>query len=509
MAKDTIGGRLADLINPIAVKEMRQAVKSKLVAWVLMLFLLIQLVVIAVVLVFSEEFDNFNAGPGVFMTILGVLLGTCLLFLPAITALRLASERSDSNIDLLFITALRPRHIMWGKFVAATILTLLFFSACLPFMTLTYLFRGLDLPSMFVLLVLDFLVVMLCIQGAILLAACPGKLIARGIRFLFGLGLLMGAFGVTISISASMLMGGVGSSLGSWNFWGPALTIVAFMLLATGLFYVFSVALISPVSANRMLGVRLFTVFLWLAIAGIIAFWMQAASSAGFREEIIYSWSICSVIGASALLFISICERQEWGARVRRTIPKNIFLRLPAFLLYTGAAGGVLLSALIMVVSILAGILGVKHFAARKPNPELIRMLTYGVLYVVSYALTSLLIKRLFFKRVAFFGLPILIALLLLIAGTVIPVVVAFFLKKDTWYDTSDIWFICNPFVMFMEHRKLWYEAMLFSGIWCFVVTLVMLPWFVRQFRNFKPLEITKDEIEDTTDERELSKVSA
>ncbi len=204
MAKGTIGGRLADLINPIAVKEMRQAVKSKLVAWVLMLFLLVQLVVIAVVLVFSEEFDNFNAGPGVFMTILGVLLGTCLLFLPAITALRLASERSDSNIDLLFITTLRPRHIMWGKLVAATILTLLFFSACLPFMTLTYLFRGLDLPSMFVLLGLDFLVVMLCIQGAILLAACPGKLVARGIRFLFGLGLLMFAFRMTISISASM-----------------------------------------------------------------------------------------------------------------------------------------------------------------------------------------------------------------------------------------------------------------------------------------------------------------
>ena len=59
MVKGTIGGRLADLINPIAVKEMRQAVKSKLVAWVLMLFLLVQLVVIAVVLVFSEEFDNY------------------------------------------------------------------------------------------------------------------------------------------------------------------------------------------------------------------------------------------------------------------------------------------------------------------------------------------------------------------------------------------------------------------------------------------------------------------
>jgi hypothetical protein len=60
-----------------------------------------------------------------------------------------------------------------------------------------------------------------------------------------------------------------------------------------------------------------------------------------------------------------------------------------------------------------------------------------------------------------------------------------------------------------MEYRKLRHEAMTFSGIWCFIVTAAMIPWFVRQFRNFKPLEITKDEIEDTTDERELPKVSA
>lgn len=509
MDKHTIGGRLADLINPIAVKEMRQAVKSRLITWILMLFLLVQLVVIIVVLIFSEEFNDFDTGPGVFMTILGILLGTCLLFIPAITALRLASERSDSNMDLLFITTLRPRHILWGKLVAAIILTLLFFSACLPFMTLTYLFRGLDLPSMFILLSLDFLAVILCIQGAILLAACPGGLIARGIRFLFGLGLLSGAFSFTMAASGPLLFGGVGSMIGTWNFWGPALTIVAFIILAIGLFNVLSVALVSPASANHMIGVRVYTLFLWLASGSIVAAWLSVVSSSSFKDDLIYIWSVCSCIGACVLLFISICERQQWGLRIRRTIPKNIFLRAAAFLLYTGAAGGVLLSVLIMAVSILIGIFGVKYIAGNKPDPEFVRMVTYGIFYAISYALTAILIKNLFFKRVTFFGLPIAIALLLLIAGIVIPVIAAFLLKKESWYETSEHWFIFNPFVMFVEYRKVWKEAMLFSGIWCALAAVVMIPWFIRQFMSFKPLEITKTEIENTTDERELSKVSA
>jgi len=506
MDKRTIGGRLADMINPIAVKEMRQAVKSRLITWILMLFLLVQLVVIIVVLVFNEEFNDFNAGPGVFMTILGILLGTCLLFIPAITALRLASERSDSNIDLLFITTLRPRHIMWGKLVAAVILTLLFFSACLPFMTLTYLFRGLDLPSMFILLGLDFLAVILCIQGAILLAACPGALIARGIRFIFGLGLLIAAFFMTILISGQMLFTGVGSALTTWNFWGPALTIVAFIILLIGLFNVFSVALVSPASANRMIGVRIYTIFLWLASAGIMAAWLPSVPR-NARDDIICAWAACSVIGACVLLLISICERHEWGLRVRRTIPQNIFLRLPAFLFYTGAAGGVLLSVLIMAVCILTVVFGIEYFTGKTPDKYVVRMMTYGTYYAISYALTALLIKRLFFKRVTFFGLPIAIALVLLIAGTVIPVITAFLLKKGTWYDTSELWFICNPFVMLVEHRKFWHEAMLFSRTWCAVISLIMLPWFVKQFITFKPLKKTK--IEDTLNERELSKVSA
>ena len=64
---------------------------------------------------------------------LTVLLIACLFFVPAFAALKFSAERSDSNVDLFFITTLRPIRIIWGKLSAALVLMLLSFSASMPF----------------------------------------------------------------------------------------------------------------------------------------------------------------------------------------------------------------------------------------------------------------------------------------------------------------------------------------------------------------------------------------
>ncbi len=46
--------RLDDWINPIVVKELRQAVKSRLVTVVLLLFLGVQLLIVTVFLIFEQ-----------------------------------------------------------------------------------------------------------------------------------------------------------------------------------------------------------------------------------------------------------------------------------------------------------------------------------------------------------------------------------------------------------------------------------------------------------------------
>src|SRR5262245_48681717 len=97
--------RLDDRLNPIVIKELRQAVQSRLVAWALLVFLGLQLLVLGVMLLAREGRSGgdmeFTAGREVFMVLQGILLGSCMLFVPIYSGVRLAMERADANVDLL------------------------------------------------------------------------------------------------------------------------------------------------------------------------------------------------------------------------------------------------------------------------------------------------------------------------------------------------------------------------------------------------------------------------
>ena len=130
--------RLDDQLNPIVVKELRQAVKSRMVVGILGLFLGLQLLLLGFYLLSGEmrsqsQVIDWSAGYEVFRIQQGILLFTIMIAVPAYACIRLANERTDQNVDLMFISTLRPASIVWGKFFAAVVLGLLVFSACAPF----------------------------------------------------------------------------------------------------------------------------------------------------------------------------------------------------------------------------------------------------------------------------------------------------------------------------------------------------------------------------------------
>src|SRR5206468_4972819 len=153
---------------------MKQAVQGKFVSSLLLLLLAVQLLVVGTWVLMTPDVERrFDTGAGMFMTLEGLLLGICLLFIPSYTGIRLISERSPANMDLLFITTISPEAIIAGKSLAAAALTILIFSACMPFMVLTYLLRGIDLPSMFIVLGLNFFLVVIAIQLTVFFASLP------------------------------------------------------------------------------------------------------------------------------------------------------------------------------------------------------------------------------------------------------------------------------------------------------------------------------------------------
>src|SRR5213593_2390414 len=94
-----LGQWLDDHLNPIVVKELRQAVQSRFVTAVLLFFLILQLTVVGIFIAASggaSALDalEFQHGRHLFSILQCILLGTCVFFLPAYAGNRLAAERS-------------------------------------------------------------------------------------------------------------------------------------------------------------------------------------------------------------------------------------------------------------------------------------------------------------------------------------------------------------------------------------------------------------------------------
>ena len=484
--------KISDSLNPIVVKEVRQAVQGKFLVVVLMLFLVVQLfamgISLALMRVFSASgitFSTFSAGRTIFTVLLGILSATCLLFVPAYTGIRLASERSDANVDLLFITTLRPRSIIWGKFLAALILTVLFYSACMPFMTFTYLLRGIDLPSIFILLAFNFIIIAASIQCAILIGCFPTSRVFKVILGVIWLNIVGTIFSSTIGLSVLLLDSGIGSQINSWEFWRVALSVLGGGAALIGVLALLSTALISPLSANRALPVRVFVTAVWLLTGFGMAIW-----SIAIRDIIpIAAWTVLYIFLYGLSLFIAVSERERLGQRVRQSIPPQRLRRLFVFPFYSGAANGVAWSSLMIFLTLLALSACLIVFPHIRTHDEIeaIGALAGVAMYAFSYALGASLIRRLFLANRVPGGYTWAIALVLLvIATTIIPLIL--FFSSGEW---NKEWFIGSPVILGAslssgDNDFLW-PSVSIAAISALVVGILSLPWFIRQIGNFRP----------------------
>jgi hypothetical protein len=497
--------RLDDWVNPIVVRELRQAVKSRLVTGALLLFVSLQVLIIGVYLFFRELNEapgavDFRAGAHMFLVLQGILLGTCMVLVPGVAGARLGAERSGDNVDLMFISSLTPRAIVWGKFLSAIILALLIFSACAPFMTFTYLLRGIDIPTILVVLGIDFLVVVGGTQVAIFVACVP---VNRAVRALLGVGgfvALIQAYVATVMGTVGLVETGLNVFLDSWEFWGRALGVVAAYLGAVGLVFVWSVAMVSPPSANRALPVRLYVLGLWLTTAAIAAVWSREADHLWPA----FVWVLLAVALFCLQFVVSINERESWGPRVARTVPRNPVLRAGAFLLYSGSGGGVLFSAAGAGLTLLAGHAWVQAhpgLGAAAAWEVLVAPVAGAIcLYTACYGLTAVAVRHYLSGGLIRPAFTWVVAMVLVGLCSALPALAAYFLYYREWaaHAHERWWVLPNPFASVLEMAELRRrvtpasgeyarQALLFTGCWAAGAALVCLPWLVRQARNFRP----------------------
>ena len=219
------------------LKELRQAMRNPILTGTLM-FLLASLFLAWLTILSRHNFligESTETGLQITRVFIAILTAVSLIFVPLYTGVRFAVERASAAGELMFATGMPVWRIIRGKFLSGAYIQFLLFSIFLPFLAVAGLLRGVDLPTVFFLLLCLFIIVCVAVQGAVALACIPVPLLGKiGLGFLFTTALAGAGWGV-IALFFYTLQSGIGTLMGRAGFWFLFLT---FILLATAAYLV-------------------------------------------------------------------------------------------------------------------------------------------------------------------------------------------------------------------------------------------------------------------------------
>ena len=462
--------RLDDWANPIAVKELRQAVRGKFVAVALILSLIGQLLAVAFLSVTTTLRSSTMAavqpaGPTAFMMLYAVLFTVCIFLIPAYSGFRMAAERAEANIDLLFITTIKPRTIVFGKLTAIVALVVLLFSASLPFLVFSYVLRGVDFISILVLMVIALVMVISQSVVALFIGSLPAsKPFKILLAAMFFLATLM-TYPPVLAFAGQVMRTGVGSFGMGGRFWAGFGAFVAWAVSVAAILLVATIAMITPAVANRALPIRLMVAGMWaLAFVGAAIVTVGTA-----RTGLLNAWAIGFTVLISLVLLSAAGERESWAPRVARTIPHGGPRRALAFLFYSGSGGGILWSLLFYAATIvfynLADGWAEKTYTVAVGN-NITRGLADAALCMLGYALTATFLRRKLLTRIPA-RVTWAIALGLFLILSIVPSLIAFAMDAETnrFGDYIQLATMANPFPLSIRSAELrtWRTLMLIA----------------------------------------------
>lgn len=260
---------VADRLNPIVLRELRQMTRNNFVVGLVICLLIAFFLISSIFLTTQLSGGSYSVaswkdqgmGAELLGTLFLVLAAGCITLVPVYVAFRFWWERCKYNFDLMYISTLPPSSIVWGKLLAALHLSSLVVAVCLPFMALTYFLRGVDILEVIVAVTLMQMFVLTWTMMLMFLVALRRHMVVRvlliviagPILFFSSIGFVVGtasSFGTTFSVSGVLAFVVPFSMV----FWGPC------MLTAYGI----TVLLVSPKRVDRYsreLGVRHYEVY--------------------------------------------------------------------------------------------------------------------------------------------------------------------------------------------------------------------------------------------------------
>ncbi|MBM4048439.1 MAG: hypothetical protein FJ279_25325 [Planctomycetes bacterium] len=257
-----------------------------------------------------------------------------------------------------------------------------------------------------------------------------------------------------------------------------SIVLIGSLLAAFACLHVFSVALLSPHSANRALPARVTMTLLWLL--GMV--FVTIGPSESRRMAI----RLCLALTTVGVL-IAVSERETPNARIRRSIPRNQILRILAFPFFSGAANGILWATLVAAATFGVAWLFLPDsmWWWRYEDTYTIPVL---FLYALAYALSAVLIRRWFLRDGLSYRHTGLLALGLMGIGVVVPLLLSVLSTRiSSLRYLMPPWHLGNVTAIFYYHEAYLTPHMLFAGGWAAIVLILNRPWLADQIRAFRP----------------------
>jgi hypothetical protein len=318
----------SDWLNPILVKETRQALKSRqfIITFLLML-IAAWLISVFGTLMAGDSLEFGSVGRSLFTSYFVVLAMAIFVVVPYSAFRGLLNERDQTTLELLNITSLSPRQLVWGKLWSAMAQVFIFYSAIAPFIAFTSMLQGFDVALVAFVLVISLVITLCLTMLTLMLAAIPQNKQLQGLMT----GLIFGGLLFVISMIFStvpwLLMQTI--SFDETEFW---VKTGSFLIAGLSFFFLFTqiaTAHLTFDADNRSTGIRVacsLQFFLyWLVIWGS-QYLLGRSLVSGDKEFLV---TMCMLYVAVSGFFAAT-EPDFVSRRVRRGVPKTTLLRLLA-----------------------------------------------------------------------------------------------------------------------------------------------------------------------------------
>jgi hypothetical protein len=318
---------LTDRLNPILVKETRQALKSRqFIVTFTLLLTIAWLISVFGAMLYGPAIEYGSPGHGFFSAYCAVI-GFAILFIVPFGAFRsMLTERDQNTFELLSISTLSPRQIVTGKLLSSLVQIFIYYSAIAPFIAFTSLLQGFDLPMAVLFLLVGLVWSTFVCMISIMLSTLSDSRQWQAMTTIGMIILLFVQLMFALTISVELFAFSV--PLDSAEFWW----VLASWLVGAGSYFLLAqqiaVARLTFESGNRSSGIRVIaTLQFWLVWAGILTYgWWYRATS--IDDDMVFSFAVMSCIHWLIVGLIFSTESDHISRRVRRSLPQSRIIRV-------------------------------------------------------------------------------------------------------------------------------------------------------------------------------------